>query len=280
MCMFDYYNVLRVGSSSKKFIHYLPVFGCISTGIIYSAIGVIAILSFLRIKSGGADETSLLVFMNQYILGKVLIIIILSGSLCFIAWRIYETIKDPYEYGNNVAGLAKRTGIALSSIADILIVYASVLSIFGIGSSKTNGEPDKEREMVSNLLQHNWGPLITESIGIVIMITAAVQLFYGITKGYKERMEVEEFSPWIKKVVFFFGLSGYFARSVIIGIIGWFYLKAGIENNGQLIVNTDKAFDFIGDNVGHFYFIAISTGTIFYGFFMFALARAYDIDKD
>jgi hypothetical protein len=269
-----------VGSSSKKFIHYLPVFGCISTGIIYSAIGVIAILSFLKVKNGGADETSLLVFMNGYVLGKILIIIIISGTLSYIIWRIYETIKDPYQYGSNAKGLAKRTGIALSTIADILIVYASVLSIFGVGSSQTNGEPDKERAMVSNLLEHNWGPLLVESIGIAIVITAAVQLFYGVTKGYKERMEVEEFRPWMKKIVFFFGLSGYFARSIIIGIIGWFYIKAGIENNGQLIVNTDKAFDFIGDNIGHVYFILIAAGTIFYGLFMFFLAMAYDIDKD
>ena len=269
-----------MGNTSKKLIHYLPVYGCISTGIIYSAIGIIAILSFLRIKNGGADETSLLVFLNKYILGKIIVLIILTGTLSYIIWRIYETIKDPYEYGKNAKGLAKRTGIALSTIADMLIVYASVLSIFGIGSSQANGEPDKEREMVSNLLQQNAGSWIVISIGTAIAITAAVQLFYGITKGYKERLELEEFKPWMKKSVYFFGLSGYFARSIIIGIIGWFYLKAGIENNGQLIVNTDKAFDFIGDNVGHVYFILVATGTIFYGLFMFALAMVYDTDKD
>jgi hypothetical protein len=119
-----------------------------------------------------------------------------------------------------------------------------------------------------------------ESIGIAIAITAVVQLFYGITQGYKERLEVDEFRPWMKKTVFFFGISGYFSRSIIIGIVAWFYIKAGIENNGQLIVNTDKAFDFIGDNVGHTYFILIAAGTILYGFFMFSLAMAYDIDKD
>jgi hypothetical protein len=45
-------------------------------------------------------------------------------------------------------------------------------------------------------------------------------------------------------------------------------------------VNTDKAFDFIGDQVGHVYFILVAVGTIFYGLFMFALGITYDADND
>ena len=48
---------MNQGDSNKKpFVHYLAVWGCISTAIVYAAIGVIAILSYLKIKKGGADE--------------------------------------------------------------------------------------------------------------------------------------------------------------------------------------------------------------------------------
>jgi len=46
------------------------------------------------------------------------------------------------------------------------------------------------------------------------------------------------------------------------------------------IVNTNKAFDFIGDHVGHVYFILVAIATICYGVFMFAQGIAYDTDKD
>jgi hypothetical protein len=46
-----------------------------------------------------------------------------------------------------------------------------------------------------------------------------------------------------------------------------------------LVVNTDKAFDFIGDDVGHLYFIMVAAGTICYGLFMFVFGWYYDTDK-
>jgi hypothetical protein len=57
-------------------------------------------------------------------------------------------------------------------------------------------------------------------------------------------------------------------------------VRAGIFNNAKYVVNTDKAFDFIGDHVGHVYFIIVAIGTICYGIFMVAQGIAYDADKD
>src|SRR5687768_1727189 len=104
----------------RGLVHYLPVYGCIATGIIYGAIGVIAMLSFLKIVDGGADENSFLAILHESTVGTIFIWIILLGTLSYIVWRLYEVIRDPYGYGRSVKGLTRRTGIALSTIADIL----------------------------------------------------------------------------------------------------------------------------------------------------------------
>src|SRR5687768_5381347 len=117
---------MKKGTKTEVFVHYLPIYGCIATGIIYLSIGMIAILSFLKIKQGGADENSLLAFLNEFLLGKILIWIILLGTVSYIIWRIYESLTDPYGYGSNLLGIAQRTGIALSTIADMLIAYAAI----------------------------------------------------------------------------------------------------------------------------------------------------------
>lgn len=74
--------------------------------------------------------------------------------------------------------------------------------------------------------------------------------------------------------------SGYIARGIILGIIGFFLVKAGTTENATDVVNTDKAFDFIGDHVGHLYFIVVALGTICYGIFMIILGITYNTDKD
>lgn len=270
----------RTANIWKRAIHFLPVFGCISTGLIYAGIGVIAILSFLKLKKGGADETRMLAFLNEFTTGRILIFVILAGTASYIIWRFYETIKDPYEYGRNFSGIAKRTGVALSTVADMLIAYAALRFMIGLGNIKEGQQLSTQREMIGSILQKEDGQLIIVSVGAIVLVTAFVQLFYGLTKGYRERLDIEEFSPAMKKIVQYLGYAGFCSRAVIIGITGYFYLKAGITINAEFVVDTDKAFDFIGDNIGHAPFILVAIGTICYGLFMFALAKAYDTDKD
>jgi hypothetical protein len=269
-------------NSKKKrtIIHYLPVYGCIATGIIYGAIGVIAILSFLQIRHGGADESSLLLILDDYLVGKIFIWIILLGTVCYIVWRFYEAIRDPYGYGKGMKGITKRVGIALSTIADILIVNAAIRVILGISHIRPDGKPAEEQAMVHNFLQQDYGQWLVITIGFIYLVTAAIQLLYGITRGYKERVDMARFSAFIKNTIHCLAWAGYFGRGIILGIIGFFFIKAGAVKNEQWVVNTDQAFDFIGDRVGHVYFILVAIATICYGLFMLAQGIAYDTDKD
>jgi hypothetical protein len=270
---------MNITKKKRTFIHYLPVYGCIATGIIYAGIGVIAILSFLKIRHGGADEASMMAILAEYVIGKIFILIILLGTVCYIVWRFYETVTDPYDYGKNIKGIIRRAGIALSALADILIVYAAARVLLGAGNIQTDGQPKEEQGMVRNILQHygQW-PII--GIGLVYLVTAAIQLFYGITRGYRERVDIERYSSFFRNTVHVLAWAGYLARGIILGIIGFFFVKAGLIENAQYIVNTDKAFDFIGDHVGHAYFILVAIATICYGLFMFAQGIAFDTDKD
>jgi hypothetical protein len=264
---------------NRSFAYYFALFGCISTGIVYGAIGLIAILSFLKVKHGGADESSLLAFLDHFILGKVLIWIILLGTLSYILWRIYETVKDPYGYGKDFKGLATRTGIALSTTADALLIYSTIQVLLQTATIQENGEPDELRNLIDDAFQNSWGKSVVIGIGIIVFITAIVQLIYGVTRGYAERLDINHISKTGKMLIHWSAWIGYSARGIILGIIGFFFIKAGLTGNAKWAVNTDKAFDFIGDHVGHVYFIITAIGTICYGIFMFCLGLWYDPDK-
>jgi Domain of Unknown Function (DUF1206) len=264
----------------KKYITYLPIYGCISTGVIYLGIGIIAILSFLKLKEGGADESSLLAFLNDYIAGRIFFWIILLGTTSYILWRFYEAVTDPYEYGKKTGGIAKRIGIGLSTAADILIVYSAITILIGTSNAPVDGQPEEQRMMVNNLLQHRAGSVIVTVSGIIVILTAVVQFVYGVSRGYKERLNISRFSSFAKSLIHFFAWTGYFARGIIIGITGFFLAKSGIVADADYVVNTDKAFDFIGDHVGHVPFIIVALGTICYALFMFSLGISYDADKD
>ena len=271
---------MQIKNIKKSLVRFLPIYGCIATGLIYAGIGIIALLSFLDIKEGGADEGSMLVYLNDSVIGKIVVWVILLGTVCYIIWRIYEAIKDPYEYGKHAKGLGIRTGIALSSIADAFIAFTAIQILLGNSQIQADGQPEGKRQIVQNILEDPWGVGLIIGMGVVISITALVQFFYGITQGYRERLHIAKFNAVLKKLILFLGLTGYVARGIILGIIGFFFLKSGIADDAQYIVNTDKAFDFIGDHVGHLYFIIVAIGTLFYGIFMMALGATYNMAKD
>jgi hypothetical protein len=270
-----------MGEKTKKaFFNYLPVYGSIATGLSYAGVGTIAMLSFLKVRDGGADESSMLAILNEVFVGKVLLWIIMIGTACYMVWRIFEAVTDPYGYGKNFSGLTKRSGIALSTVADLLIVYAAVEVILGVGDIQQNGQPRAEREFARNLLAESWGAAALTAIGIVVLVAAMVQFVYGVTRGYKERLDIDDYSKAAKAVINSLALAGYCSRGIIVGITGYFLLKAAFTGESRYVVNTDKAFDFVGDEVGHVYFIMLALGTVCYGIFMIIQGIVYDQDKD
>lgn len=263
--------------SKDTLLRAITLTGCFSTGIIYVAIGVIAILSFLRLKEGGADESSFFVLLNSFDAGRILNWAIIIGAVCFIVWRFYEAFKDPNHIGSDAKAILIRSGGAFSSGADAFIVLSVLQALFNRQKAPVTGEPVQQKSLVENLLQYGWGPFFITAIGIVILVTAVTLVFYGFSRRFTEAIRERDFSKRGKAMVHLLAYAGYFSRGVILGIVGFFFIKAAMKNSSRYIVNTDKAFDFIGDHVGHFWFILIATGTICYGLYMFVLGLHYDV---
>ncbi|MEI6950594.1 DUF1206 domain-containing protein [Paraflavisolibacter sp. H34] len=271
---------MEEGRKKTWFVYYLPRWGCLSTGIVYTAIGIIAILSFLKLKEGGADEDSLLVFLNRYFIGKLFVGFILLGMVAFISWRIYETIRDPYGYGTSLKGILRRGVTALSGFADALIAFSAVQTLSGKGGLEDTGQPTAQRELARQILSESWGDRALLVIGIITGIVALGQVGYVLSRAYRERMDIDQLVRWKRTAIQVLAWAGHFARGIIIGIMGYFLIKAALSGNPQYVVNTDKAFDFIGDDVGHGWFIIVAAGTICYGLFMFVFGAYHDPDKD
>jgi hypothetical protein len=264
-------------NKKNKLLKTLTLVGCFSTGIIYSSVGIIAILSFLKLKKGGADESSFFVLLNGFLAGRILLWLIILGAVCFIIWRFYEAFKDPYHIGKDTKGILTRTGAAFSSGADAFIALSVLQAIFDQQKAPITGEPVQQRNMVAHLLQFNWGYIAVMAIGIIVLITAVVLVLYGLSKSFTEAMKSDDFSKKQKRVLHAIAYGGYFSRGIILLIIGFFFVKSAIKNNSTYIVNTDKAFDFIGDHIGHPWFILTALGTVAYGVYMFILGLHYDV---
>jgi hypothetical protein len=265
-------------SVKRKIRKALTLIGCFSTGIIYSSIGVIAILSFLKLKNGGADENSFFVLLNGFAVGRALNWALVLGALCFIIWRFYEAFGDPHKLGRDARAILLRTGTAFSSGADAFIALSVLQAMFSGQKAPVNGEPTQQRSLVAEMLNTDCGRTAVIVTALVLLLTAFVLAFYGLSKRFTEAMNARDFTEGWTRVVHGIAYAGYLSRGVILGVVGFFFLKAAIKRNSSYVVNTDKAFDFIGDHIGAVAFLLVATGTICYGLYMFVLGLHYDLD--
>jgi hypothetical protein len=262
--------------SRKPFISYLALWGCACTGAVYILIGSIALLSFFRLKNGGADEGSLMVFLEHSVTGRILIALLLLGMCSFILWRFYDAISDRQGYGNSAKGILRRTLLALSSLADAIIAFYALQALRGQSPAAENGQPRPQRAAAKEILSANWGDRLLMILGILTLLVAAGQVVYAFSKGYRKRMRFSSLPPWKQRTIDWLAWTGHSARGAIVGIMGWFFFQAGHTRDVGQVVNTDKAFDFIGDNLGGAPFIAVAIGTICFGLFFIAFGVYYD----
>lgn len=270
---------MKAKKRTTPFFEQLARAGCFSTAIVYAMIGVVALLSLFRLKDGGADEASILRFLEDVPLGKIVIGIILLGMVAYIIWRFYEAVQDPYHYGRRWQGMAARIITAFSAVSDALIAWPAIEALLGASTAMKDGEPVAQRQMFAGLLQMDGGKWIVMLIGTITSITAIVQFVYVFKEAYEERIDMKRMGIVKRKIIHVAGYAGHFARGIILGLMGFFMLKAAFTGNAQHVVNTDKAFDFLGDNVNHVAFAVVAFGTICYGLFMIAMGYYYDFRK-
>ena len=272
---------MRKKAEKSIFVYKLARAGAVAIGLVYVLIGIMALLSLMQVRYGGAAEASVLNLMDKIPLGKVLIAVVLLGLVAYIIWKLYNAVEDPYGYGKNLKGIGKRLAVAAAGLAYAMIAYSAAQALFDVpGGGGTHGQPTEQRGMVASVFQWNGGRWLVGIFSLVVAFTGIAQFIYVFKKGYREKLSFTNAGKTPKRIITILVWAGHFARGVILLIIAFFLSKAVFESQPSEVVNTDKAFDFLGDEVGHWSFVLVAVGTICYGLYMFFLSYYYDFQDD
>ncbi|RAV98503.1 hypothetical protein DQQ10_23570 [Pseudochryseolinea flava] len=247
-------------------------------GLVYIAIGVIALLSLLGLKDGGADEDSLLELLDTTVVGEIFLWVIILGLLAYVVWRIVEAIQDPLNYGNDWKGIARRIAIVLAASAYGLIAWSGIRAMIDDADGSEGFE--EQRQMVSTVLAWNGGDWLLGICGVMVAVTALLELRYVAKGDHKPHLDIDHLPTWKKFSIHALAWVGHFARAIILAIIGYSLIRGAVHADPTETVNTDKAFNFIGESMlGHPLFVAVACGTIAYGVYMILLGIYLNLDK-
>jgi fumarate reductase subunit D len=258
-------------AAANPLLELLERLGYLVRGALYAVMGLLALGLALRV--GGGQTTDLsgsLVFLIRNPFGKLVLIVAAVGLAAYSLWGFTRAIYDPLRRGNDAGGYAARLGFVSSAVSYAAIVFFALQIL--AGSSGTAG--DGTQKTIASILTHPGGGPLTVIIGLVAIVVGLGQFLEAYRATFKKDLKGAEMSASERDIAIGLGRFGMFARGVIILVIGWFFVQAGLHHDAGQVQGFGGAFLFLlGQPFGRVLLGIIALGFVALGLHSFACAR-------
>jgi hypothetical protein len=247
--------------------------GLVAKGLVYCLIGLLSVLAAFGQTNRKGDKTNVFELIKEQPFGQVVVVIVAVCLLGFVTLRLLQTFAFTGDKHPGTKGKFKRIGYAVSALIYLtLSFYAFKLAL---GSQESG---DTKKFFVSILMDYNAGRFVVGAIGLIIMGNGCYHFSRGVTSRFMKKVELHKSE--FKNTFKVFGIVGYAAKGIVLGIIGYFLLRAALDANPDEAEGTGEAFDFLKNKGGNILMGIVSIGMIAYGIFMFVRARHEKIRFD
>ncbi|WP_439593240.1 DUF1206 domain-containing protein [Microbacterium sp.] len=257
-------SAARAAQDSTAFRIFARV-GYAVLGILHILIGAIAITIALG-GGGEADQGGALQQVQQTPGGVFLLWVIVIGLAALAIWQITEAVveRDPdakKRWGYRVKYLG--TAVAYISIGVTALVYA-------LGCSSDSS--DAPQSLSAQLLATPWGVALLVLIGLIVAALGVVFIVRGITRAFEKNLSSP--SGTVGKGIIAFGVAGYVAKGIAIGVAGVLFVVAAFTHDPESAGGLDAALHTLATlPFGPVILWVVGAGLILYGLFCFARAR-------
>lgn len=245
------------------------IFGHLAKGVVYSAIGGIALAGVIGEASGPGGMKDVIRWIQNQPFGQILLVLITVGLFSYCAWRWIKSLEDTSGEGSDAEGLIKRTGYAASgTVYGLLGVYAITLLTGG----SSNG--DSRQDMLAQILQQPFGQIVVGVIALILVGVGLYQLNTGLKEKFMEEIDHSQLHGDERKLYRNLGKAGHVSRAVIYGIMAYFLARVALSSDPSQFRGIEGAIEYLGgQTMGTILVALVALGLLLYGLFMFAKAK-------
>ena len=244
--------------------------GLVAKGIIYAIIGILTFMAAFNMGGQKAGKLQVIDFLEKQTFGKVLLIIVAIGVLCYAFWKFTQAIKDPENIGDDKKGTVKRIAYFISGLLYLGLGVLAFLDAIDTANS-SGGSSGKS----SSFLASDVGLIILGIVGVILIGLG----IYQFTRIKEDKFEKKFSSKALsekkrKKTIYNSAYFGLASRGVIFLILGFFAIKASYTSDPDKIKTTSDVFSFLEDSSYGMYLLGVvSAGLIAYAIYTFMLAK-------
>jgi hypothetical protein len=249
-------------------------FGLAAQGISFGLVAVLAIELALGVGGKTTDREGALQALAASGLGRIIVLVLAFGFGSYALWRVAQVFlgHDLEERGGR-----KKWGKRLSSLGKAAIYGALCWAAFSIVLGGPSGS-DKEQRGTKGVLGWPAGRWIVGAIALAIAGAALWNFYRAISGKYKDSLKTEQMSSselkWTTRIAF----VGVLARTVVFGLISWFFFKAAAEYDADKARGLDGALRKLADApYGTALLSIVAAGLFAYGLFCLIQARYREV---
>ncbi len=199
-----------------------------------------------------------------------------AGLFGYALFKLYSAAIDLDHKGDEAKGRVLRIASALGGVAYIGLGWFALKVLVGVDNDsragRAAGSGGAGQDVATDLAQAPGGNLLLIIVAAVVIGIAVAQFVIAWKASFMDQM------PRCPSLVRPAGRLGYAARAVVIGMVGWFLLRAGMDgarvrNSGDVLALLRAEYSWL--------FLAVAAGLIAFGVTSLMMARYRRIeDRD
>jgi Domain of Unknown Function (DUF1206) len=201
--------------------------GLVGQGVVAAIVGFLAIRIAMGDKDQAATSEGAVAWVAQQPFGKFLLVALTVGLFALAVWRFLCVLMgDPVE-GSEPKDRAKYAvlGVIYTALAiTTLVITVDNWTGSGDAAGDTQSGDEGSQKAASTLFDWPAGRWLVGILGAAVIGYAAYNFHKQvINRKFTERLDAGK-SSWVVRL----GLIGYTAQSLVLGVIGYFFIQAAI----------------------------------------------------
>ena len=244
--------------------------GWLAKGLVYGLVGVLALPIAMdsRRGSGGASQeasqSGAIAKIAESSAGAAVLWAVAIGLALYVLWRIVSILL-PAE--NTAKAWANRVGYAVSALTYAALAW-SAISFASRDSKASKTENSRVEQFTRDLMGHNGGRWLVGLVGVVLIAVGGFFAHKGITANFRKELREGGVGPISTKQVVRIGQVGWCGRAAMMGLVGFFLIRAAVQFSPDEAEGLDGALRRLADTSwGTLMVLAIGIGLLIYGFF-------------
>lgn len=238
--------------------------GYLARGVVYLLLGWLALSSNRALSTGESVQA-----VRELPGGGPLLIVLVIGLFGYGLFKIYDGVVDLEGEGSGATAWVKRGFRIVGGAGYWVLSFIALRQLTGdkagaAESGSAGGSGGSQQDAANQVAQATGGDTLITVLGVAVLAVAASQFVIALRAKFMDSM------PGAPRLVKPAGQIGYAARAIIMTIVGWFVVQAGI--GGERLRSFGDALALVRDS-SPIIFKLIAAGLVLFAITSFVMAR-------